>query len=90
VILADYSYIVQLLDLQKKVRSDISAEYWLHKECAYREMQLFDWGLMWIRHPLSMYGIGYILSMDAYDVHRKKRFTEVCAIYLCIFLAVHI
>jgi hypothetical protein len=39
---------------------------------------------------LSMYGIGYILSMDAYDVHRKKRFTEVCAIYLCIFLAVHI
>ncbi|ONM60631.1 hypothetical protein ZEAMMB73_Zm00001d022441 [Zea mays] len=65
------------MDLQKKVRSDISAEYWLHKECAYRERQLFDfWGLMWIRHPLSMYGIGYILSMDADDVHRKKRFTE--------------
>jgi len=81
---------VQLLDLQKKVRSDISAEYWLHKKCAYPERQLFDWGLMRIRYPLSMYGIGDILSMDADDVHRKKRFTEVCAIYLRIFFAVYI
>ena len=81
---------MQLLDLQKKVRSDINAEYWLHKTCAYPERQLFDWGLMRIRYPLSMYGIGDILSMDADDVHRKKRFTEVCAIYLRIFFAVYI
>ncbi|AQK42080.1 chromatin complex subunit A [Zea mays] len=69
-------YGLKLLDLQKKVRSDISAEYWLQKKCAYPERQLFDWGLMRIRYPLSMYGIGDILSMDADDVHRKKRFTE--------------
>jgi hypothetical protein len=37
-----------------------------------------------------MYGIGDILSMDADDVHRKKRFTEVCAIHLRIFFAVYI
>jgi len=69
-------YGLKLLDLQKKVRSDISAEYWLHKKCAYPERQLFDWGLMRIQYPLSMYGIGDILSMDADEVHRKKRFTE--------------
>ncbi|WVZ96235.1 hypothetical protein U9M48_041900 [Paspalum notatum var. saurae] len=69
-------YGLKLLDLQKKVRSDISAEYWLHKKCAYPERQLFDWGMMRIRYPFSMYGIGDSFSMDADDVHRKKRFTE--------------
>jgi hypothetical protein len=36
----------------------ISVEYWLHKKCAYPERQLFDWGLMRIQYPLSMYRIG--------------------------------
>ncbi|KAL6594560.1 hypothetical protein ACP70R_048298 [Stipagrostis hirtigluma subsp. patula] len=65
-----------LLDLQKKVRGDISAEYWLQKKCAFPERQLFDWGMMRIRYPFTMYGIGDSFSMDADDVHRKKRFTE--------------
>lgn len=69
-------YGLKLLDLQKKVRSDISAEYWLHKKCSYPERQLFDWGMMRIRYPSSMYGIGDSFLMDADDVHRKKRFTE--------------
>ena len=77
---------MQLLDLQKKVRSDISAEYWLHKKCAYPEKQLFDWGMMRIRYPFAMYGIGDSFLMDADDVHCKKRFTEVCVIYLLIML----
>lgn len=76
--------LLQLLDLQKKVRSDISAEYWLHKKCAYPERQLFDWGMMRIQYPFAMYGIGDSFLMDADDVHRKKRFTEVCVIYLLI------
>ncbi|KAF0927968.1 hypothetical protein E2562_037062 [Oryza meyeriana var. granulata] len=69
-------YGLKLLDLQKKVRSDISAEYWLHKKCAYPDRQLFDWGMMRIRYPFTMYGIGDSFSMDADDIHRKKRFTE--------------
>jgi len=69
-------YGLKLLDLQKKVRSDISAEYWLQKKCAYPERQLFDWGMMRIRHPFSMYGIGDSFSVDVDDVHRRKRFTE--------------
>ncbi|KAL5201942.1 hypothetical protein ABZP36_012894 [Zizania latifolia] len=69
-------YGLKLLDLQKKVRSDISAEYWLHKKCAYPDRQLFDWGMMRVRYPFTMYGIGDSFSMDADDIHRKKRFTE--------------
>ncbi|CAD6272957.1 unnamed protein product [Miscanthus lutarioriparius] len=38
----------------------------------------FDWGLMRIRYPLSMYGIGDILSMDADDVHHKKEIYRGC------------
>nr|CAB3460189.1 unnamed protein product [Digitaria exilis] len=83
-LICDFSYqslliiliLLQLLDLQKKVRSDISAEYWLHKKCAYPERQLFDWGMMRIQYPYTMYGIGDSFLMDADEVHRKKRFTE--------------
>uniref|UniRef100_A0A452XYF3 DNA helicase n=7 Tax=Aegilops tauschii subsp. strangulata TaxID=200361 RepID=A0A452XYF3_AEGTS len=69
-------YGLKLLDLQKKVRSDVNAEYWLHKKCAHPEKQLFDWGMMRIRYPFTMYGIGDGFSMDTDDIHRKKRFTE--------------
>lgn len=69
-------YGLKLLDLQKKVRSDVNAEYWLHKKCAHPERQLFDWGMMRIRYPFTMYGIGDGFSMDTDDIHRKKRFTE--------------
>jgi len=33
-----------------------------------------------------MYGIGDSFLMDADDVHRKRRFTEVCVIYLLIMI----
>uniref|UniRef100_A0A0D9ZU39 ATP-dependent DNA helicase CHR12 n=1 Tax=Oryza glumipatula TaxID=40148 RepID=A0A0D9ZU39_9ORYZ len=69
-------YGLKLLDLQKKVRTDISAEYWLHKKCAHPDSQLFDWGMMRIRYPFTMYGIGDSFSMDADDINRKKRFSE--------------
>uniref|UniRef100_A0A0E0PHD9 ATP-dependent DNA helicase CHR12 n=1 Tax=Oryza rufipogon TaxID=4529 RepID=A0A0E0PHD9_ORYRU len=69
-------YGLKLLDLQKKVRTDISAEYWLHKKCAHPDRQLFDWGMMRIRYPFTMYGIGDSFSMDADDINRKKRFSE--------------
>ncbi|VAH02148.1 unnamed protein product [Triticum turgidum subsp. durum] len=69
-------YGLKLLDLQKKVRSDVNAEYWLHKKCVHPERQLFDWGMMRIRYPFTMYGIGDGFSMDTDDIHRKKRFTE--------------
>uniref|UniRef100_A0A0D9WCP5 DNA helicase n=1 Tax=Leersia perrieri TaxID=77586 RepID=A0A0D9WCP5_9ORYZ len=69
-------YGLKLLDLQKKVRSDISSEYWLQKKCAHPDRQLFDWGMMRIRYPFTMYGIGDSFTMDADDIHRKKRFIE--------------
>ncbi|GJN36078.1 hypothetical protein PR202_gb24914 [Eleusine coracana subsp. coracana] len=69
-------YGLKLLDLQKKVRSDVSAEYWLHKKCAYPERQLFDWGMMRIQYPFTMYGIGDTFLVDSDDIQRKKRFTE--------------
>lgn len=69
-------YGLKLLELQKKVRSDICAEYWLQKKCAYPERQLYDWGMMRIRYPFAMYGIGDGFSMDSDDIHRKKRFAE--------------
>uniref|UniRef100_A0A0E0KYD8 DNA helicase n=1 Tax=Oryza punctata TaxID=4537 RepID=A0A0E0KYD8_ORYPU len=69
-------YGLKLLDLQKKVRTDISAEYWLHKKCAHPDRQLFDWGMMRIRYPFTMYGIGDSFAMDADDIHRKRRFSE--------------
>lgn len=69
-------YGLKLLDFQKKVRSDINSEYWLHKKCAYPDKQLFDWGMMRIRYPCAMYGTGDGFSMDTEDMHRKKRFTE--------------
>ncbi|XP_073009627.1 probable ATP-dependent DNA helicase CHR719 [Typha latifolia] len=69
-------YGLKLLELQRKVRSDVSAEYWLHEKCAYPEKQLYDWGMMRLRYPFSMYGIGDTFAMDVDDRHRKKRYTE--------------
>ncbi|XP_072975768.1 probable ATP-dependent DNA helicase CHR719 [Typha angustifolia] len=69
-------YGLKLLELQKKVRSDVSAEYWLHEKCQNPDKQLFDWGMMRLRHPFSMYGIGDSFAIDVDDRHRKKRYTE--------------
>ena len=67
----------QLVELQRKVRSNVSAEYWLHEKCAYPDRQLFDWGMMRLRHPFSMYGIGDAFAMETDDRQRKKRDAEV-------------
>jgi hypothetical protein len=65
----------QLAELQSKVRSDVSSEYWLNVECAYPDRKLFDWGMMRLRRP--SYGVGDPFAMDADDRLRKKRDSEV-------------
>ncbi|KAI9115169.1 hypothetical protein K1719_014182 [Acacia pycnantha] len=67
-------YGLKLAELQRKVRSDVNAEYWLNVKCAYPDRQLFDWGMMRLRRPL--YGVGDPFSMDADDQLRKKRDAE--------------
>ncbi|KAI8566235.1 hypothetical protein RHMOL_Rhmol02G0024400 [Rhododendron molle] len=61
----------QLSELQSKVRSDVSSEYWLRVHCAYPESQLFDWGMMRLSRPL--YGVGDAFDMAADDNLKKKR-----------------
>ncbi|XP_077246989.1 SNF2/Brahma-type chromatin-remodeling protein CHR12 [Tasmannia lanceolata] len=66
-------YGLKLAGLQRKVRSDVSSEYWLREKCAYPDRQLFDWGMM--RLPLMLYGLGdYFAGPD--DWQRKKRDAE--------------
>ncbi|GAV85718.1 SNF2_N domain-containing protein/Helicase_C domain-containing protein [Cephalotus follicularis] len=67
-------YGLKLAELQSKVRSDVSSEYWLRVNCAYPDKQLFDWGMMRLRRPL--YGIGDAFAMDSDDQFRKKRDAE--------------
>lgn len=55
----------------------MSAEYWLHNICAYPDRQLFDWGMMRVQYPFSMYGIGDSFAIDVGERHRRKRYTEV-------------
>lgn len=69
-------YGLKLVELQRKVRSDVSAEYWLHEKCAYPDKQLFDWGMMRLRYPFNMYGIGDAYLIEADDRQRKRRDTE--------------
>nr|AQX44099.1 hypothetical protein [Dendrobium officinale] len=69
-------YGLKLVQLQRKVRADVSAEHWLYEKCAYPEKQLFDWGMMRLRHPFSMYGIGDTYAMEVDDRQRKKRDAE--------------
>ncbi|CAI9118550.1 OLC1v1020137C1 [Oldenlandia corymbosa var. corymbosa] len=67
-------YGLKLADLQKKIRTEVSAEYWLRLQCANPENQLFDWGMMRLRRPL--YGIGDAFAIDAEDPQKKKRDVE--------------
>ena len=71
----------QLEELQSKVRSDVSSEYWLRLHCAYPDKQLFDWGMMRLRRP--MYGLGDAFAMEADENLKKKRDAEVI---FCLFL----
>lgn len=65
----------QLADLQSKVRSQVSSEYWLRLNCAYPDKQLFDWGMM--RLHRTQYGVGDAFAVEADDHFRKKRDAEV-------------
>ncbi|KAF9606417.1 hypothetical protein IFM89_025106 [Coptis chinensis] len=69
-------YGLKLAELQSKVRVDVSSEYWLHEKCAYPDKQLFDWGMMRLRRPSVLYGMGDAFAMEGDDRQRKKRDTE--------------
>ncbi|KAF2285371.1 hypothetical protein GH714_003271 [Hevea brasiliensis] len=63
-------YGLKLAELQRKVRSEVSSEYWLCLNCASPDKQLYDWGMMTLRRPL--YGIGDAFATEADDQFRKK------------------
>ncbi|KAF9677570.1 hypothetical protein SADUNF_Sadunf08G0121500 [Salix dunnii] len=65
---------LKLAELQSKVRSEVSSEYWLRLNCAFPDKQLFDWGIM--RLPRPLYGIGDVFATEADDQFRKKRDAE--------------
>ncbi|KAL8515275.1 hypothetical protein ACS0TY_014113 [Phlomoides rotata] len=67
-------YGLKLAELQSKVRSEVSSEYWLRLHCANPEKQLFDWGMMRLRRPL--YGIGDAFAVESDDPLKKKREAE--------------
>ncbi|XP_021750382.1 probable ATP-dependent DNA helicase CHR12 [Chenopodium quinoa] len=67
-------YGLKLADLQSKVRSEVSSEYWLRLKCVHPEKQLFDWGMT--RLPRPYYGVGHPFARDADDQLRKKRDAE--------------
>ncbi|KAL3648914.1 putative ATP-dependent DNA helicase chr12 [Castilleja foliolosa] len=67
-------YGLKLAELQNKVRSEVSAEYWLRLHCANPDKQLFDWGMMRLRRPI--YGIGDAFAVETDDQLKKKRETE--------------
>lgn len=86
----------QLAELQKKVRSEVSSEYWLRLKCVHPEQQLFDWGMTRLRRPF--YGVGCPFAREGDDQLRKKRDAEVCDAYafsaslhsICFFSGVYI
>ncbi|GKV19562.1 hypothetical protein SLEP1_g29803 [Rubroshorea leprosula] len=64
-------YSLKLEELQSKVRSDVSSEYWLHINCAYPERQLFDWDMA--RLPFPSYGNFIPFTPEVDDQAREKR-----------------
>ncbi|KAF5752303.1 transcription regulatory protein SNF2-like isoform X1 [Tripterygium wilfordii] len=67
-------YGLKLREMQSKVRSEVSSEYWLRLNCAYPDKQLYDWGMMRLRRPL--YGVGDAFATENDDQFRKKRDAE--------------
>ncbi|KAL0858012.1 hypothetical protein Bca101_063166 [Brassica carinata] len=67
-------YGLKLRELQSKVRTEVSSEFWLRMNCADVSSQLFDWGMM--RLPRPIYGVGDPFATDADDQFRKKRDAE--------------
>ncbi|KAK9139734.1 hypothetical protein Scep_009415 [Stephania cephalantha] len=69
-------YGLKLMDLQSKVRTEVSLEYRLREKCAYPDRILFDWGLSRLRRPSVLYGIGDAFAVEADERQRKKRDAE--------------
>ncbi|ESQ41939.1 hypothetical protein EUTSA_v10015665mg, partial [Eutrema salsugineum] len=67
-------YDLKLRELQRKVRAEVSSEYWLRLNCARPDSQLYDWGMM--RLPRPLYGVGDPFAMEANDHFRNKRDAE--------------
>jgi SWI/SNF-related matrix-associated actin-dependent regulator of chromatin subfamily A protein 2/4 len=67
-------YGLKLRELQGKVRTAVSSEFWLRLNCADVSSQVFDWGMM--RLPRPFYGVGDPFAMEADDQFRKKRDAE--------------
>ncbi|RAL44280.1 hypothetical protein DM860_015640 [Cuscuta australis] len=67
-------YGLKLAELQRKVRSEVSLEYWLRVHCSNPDEQLFDWGRMRLHRPI--YGIGDAFAVESDDPLKKKRDAE--------------
>lgn len=73
--------ILQLAELQNKVRSDVSAEYMLGLKSDHFEKQLFDWSMMRMSRP--SYGVRDAFGTDSDNYRRKKRDAEAIFYFLC-------
>ncbi|CAN6475338.1 unnamed protein product [Victoria cruziana] len=69
-------YGLKLLDLQRKVRADVSSEYWLQEKCSFADKHLFDWGMMRLRRTLPLFGNGDASYVEVDDHQRKRRDEE--------------
>ncbi|KAF3775292.1 putative ATP-dependent DNA helicase [Nymphaea thermarum] len=69
-------YGLRLLDLQRKVRADVSSEYWLQEKCSFADKHLFDWGMMRLRRSLPLFGNGDASYVEVDDHQRKRRDEE--------------
>lgn len=74
---------LQLAELQKKVRLNVSSEYMLCLNCVHPEKQLFDWGMMRLSRP--SYGVGDAFGVDSDNHLKKKRDAEVIFYFLLSF-----
>ncbi|KAJ3708494.1 hypothetical protein LUZ61_012199 [Rhynchospora tenuis] len=69
-------YGLKLLELQKKIRSELSTDYWLTEKCMHPERQLYDWGMMRLPFPPTIFGIGDPTFVNEDDRQRRRRYNE--------------
>ena len=76
VVLWTRTFLQQLVDLQEKVRSEISAEYDLREECANPGKQLFDWCIMCACRTLPLFGMGDASTNEVNERQCRRRDAE--------------
>ncbi|XP_078167535.1 putative ATP-dependent DNA helicase CHR719 isoform X1 [Carex rostrata] len=69
-------YGLKLLELQKKIRTELSGDYWLTEKCRNPERQLYDWGMMRLPFPPTIFGIGDPTFVNEDDRQRRRRYNE--------------